>query len=118
MSGSDLQGRCMPSSVTEEDVLKLREAKYLSYEISHRLPAEGQAIPTPEPGEYVVFVSHLRRGLGFSTDPFVRGLMFYYGLDFHDLAPSPSSKSHRSLSCVRPSSILLLTSDCGLRTLR
>ena len=58
MSGSDLQGRWM----TEEDVLKLREAKYLSYEISHRLPAQGQAVPTPEPGEYVVFVSHLRRG--------------------------------------------------------
>ena len=49
MSGSDLQGRWMPSSVTEEDVLKLREAKYLSYEISHRLPAEGQAIPPPSP---------------------------------------------------------------------
>ena len=28
MSGSDLQGRWMPSSVMEEDVLKLREAKY------------------------------------------------------------------------------------------
>ena len=54
MSGSDLQGRWMPSSVMEEDVLKLQEAKYLSYEISHRLPTEGQAIPTPEPGEYVV----------------------------------------------------------------
>ena len=49
MSGSDLQGRWMPSSVTEEDVLKLWEAKYLAYEISHRLPAEGQAIPTPSP---------------------------------------------------------------------
>ena len=77
----------MPSSVTEEDVLKLREAKYLAFEISHRLPAEGQAIPTPEPGEYVVFVSHLHRGIGFPMDPFVRGLMFYYGLEFHDLAP-------------------------------
>ena len=41
MSGSDPQGRWMPSSVTEEDVLKLREAKYLSYEVLHRLPAEG-----------------------------------------------------------------------------
>ena len=49
MSGSDLQGRWMPSSVTEEDVLKLREAKYLSYEISHRLPAQGQAVPAPSP---------------------------------------------------------------------
>ena len=88
MSGSDLQGRWMPSSVTEEDVLKLRDARYLTYEISHRLPAQGQVIPTPEPGESVVFVSHLRRGLGFPMDPFVRGLMFYYGLDFHDLAPN------------------------------
>ena len=72
----------MPSSVTEEDVLKLRNARYLTYEISHRLPAQGQVIPTPEPGESVVFVSHLRRGLGFPMDPFTRGLMFYYGL-FH-----------------------------------
>ena len=78
----------MPSSVTEEDVLKLRDARYLTYEISHRLPARGQVIPTPEPGESVVFVSHLRWGLGFPMDPFVRGLMFYYGLDFHDLAPN------------------------------
>ena len=48
----------MPSSVTEEDVLKLRDARYLTYEISHRLPARGQVIPTPEPGEIVEFVSH------------------------------------------------------------
>ena len=77
----------MPSSVTEEDVLKLREAKFLTAEISHRLPAQRQAIPSPQPGESVVFVSHFLWGLGFPMDPFVRGLMFYYGLEFHDLAP-------------------------------
>jgi len=38
-------------------------------------------------GERVVFISHFLRGLGFALHPFVRGLMFYYGLDFHDLAP-------------------------------
>ena len=57
----------MPSSVTEEDVLEMRDARYLTGEISHRLPAQGQVIPTPEPGESVVFVSHFRRGLGFLT---------------------------------------------------
>src|SRR3954462_4001462 len=87
MSGSDLQRRWTPSSVTEEDVLKLREARFLTGEISHRLPVQGQVIPTPKPGESMVFVSHLLRGLGFATDPFVRGHMFYYGLEFHDLAP-------------------------------
>ena len=81
MSGSDLQGRWMPSSVTEEDVLKLREAKFLTAEILHRLPAQRQAIPSPQPGESVVFMSHFLRGLGFPMDPFVRGLLFYYGLE-------------------------------------
>ena len=78
----------MASSVTEEDIKKLREARYLTAEISHRLPAQGQVIPTPKPGESVSFASHFLRGLGFPIDPFVRGLMFYYGLDFHDLAPN------------------------------
>ena len=52
----------------------------------HRLPAKGQVIPTPKSGERVVFISHFLRGLGFALHPFVRGLIFYYGLDFHDLA--------------------------------
>ena len=87
MSGPNLQGRWMASSVTEEDIKKLREARYLTTEILHRLPAQGQVIPTPKPNESVVFISHFLRGLGFGLHPFVRGLMFYYGLDFHDLAP-------------------------------
>ena len=62
MSGSNLQGRWMASSVMEEDIEKLREARYLTAEISHRLPARGQVIPTPEPNEIVVFVSHFLRG--------------------------------------------------------
>ena len=87
MSGPRLQGRRVASSVTEEDIAKLREARYLTTEILHRLPAQGQVIPTLEPNESVIFLSRFLRGLGFSLDPFVRGLMFYYGLDFHDLAP-------------------------------
>ena len=86
MSGSSLQGRWMPSSVTEEDIKKLREARCLTAEISHRLPARGQVIPTSEPNEDIVFIPHFLRGLGLTLDPFVRGLMFYYELDFHDLA--------------------------------
>ena len=58
MSGSNLRGRWMAYSVTEEDMKKLREARYLTAEIPHRLPAQGQVIPTPEPNESVVFVSH------------------------------------------------------------
>ena len=78
----------MVSSVMEENITKLREAGYLAADITHRLPDAGQIIPTPEPHERVVFLTHFVRGLGFPLHPFVRGLMFYYGLDFHGLAPN------------------------------
>ena len=78
----------MVSSVTEGDIKKLRRAGYLRDDIAHRLPDEGQLIPTPRPHERIVFLTHFFRGLGFPLHPFVRGLMFYYGLDFHDLAPN------------------------------
>ena len=112
MSGSSLQGQWMPSSVTEEDLKKLREDRYLTAEISHRLPTRGQVVPTPEPNESVVFVSHFLRGLGLALDPFVRGLMFYYGLDFHDLAPD--SLLHISSFIVVCEAFLHITPHFGL----
>ena len=78
----------MVSSVTEGNIKKLRRAGYLPDDIAHRLPNEGQLIPTPTPHERVVVLPYFLRGLGFPLHPFVRGLMFYYGLDFHDLAPN------------------------------
>ena len=98
--------------LTEEDVLKLREAKFLTGEIPHRLPAQGQAVPSPQPGESVVFKSHFLRGLGFPMDPFVRGLLFYYGLEFHDLAPE--SILHISSFIVVCEAFLRVTPHFGL----
>ena len=66
----------MASTFREKDIKKLWEAGYLAKKIGHRLPPAGQVVPTPEPHERVVFLPH-----------FFKGLMFYYGLDFHDLAP-------------------------------
>src|SRR3954465_7085439 len=118
MSGSGLQVQWMPSCVTEEDVSRLREARYLTSEIPHRLPTQGQAIPSPQPGESVVFVSHLLRGLGFPTDPFVRGLMFYYGLEFHDLAPESILQISSFIVVCEAFLHVTLTSDYGSRPLR
>ena len=78
----------MTSTVKEEHIAKLRAAGYLAANITHRLPDAGKIIPTPEPHERVVFLAHLVRGLGFPLHPFFCGLMFYYVLDFHDLAPN------------------------------
>ena len=55
----------MVSSVTEGHIKKLRRARYLPDDITHRLPDEGQLIPTPRPHEMVVFLTHFLRRLGF-----------------------------------------------------
>ena len=78
----------MASTVQEGHIKKLRRAGYQPDDIAHLRPDEGQLIPTPEPHERVLFLTHFLHGLGFPLHPFVRGLMFYYGLDFHDLAPN------------------------------
>ena len=62
----------MVSSVTEGHIKKLRKAGYLSNDIAHRLPDEGQLIPTPRPHERVVFIPHFLHGLGFPS-PFCPG---------------------------------------------
>ena len=72
----------------------------------------GQAVPSPKPNESVVFVSHFLRGLGLALDPFVRGLMFYYGLDFHDLAPD--SFLHITTFIVVYEAFLRVTPHFGL----
>ena len=88
MSGSGSQGKWMASSITERNVKDLREAEYLAASIVHLLPAKKQIIPTPEPNERVVFIPHFLRGIGLPLHPFICGLMFYYGLYFHELAPN------------------------------
>ena len=46
MSGAG--GKWMASSITEGHIQKLRSAGYLSSNIAHRLPNEGELIPTPQ----------------------------------------------------------------------
>ena len=106
----------MASSVTEGQIQKLRSAGYLSGNIAHRLPNKGELIPTPRPHGRVVFLPHFLRGLGFPLHPFVRGLMFYYGLDFHNLAPNfVLNISAFIVVCERLSSASAPISACGSR---
>ena len=97
---------------------KVEGARYLTTEIPHQLPAQGQAVPSPEPNEIVVFVSHFLRGLGLALDPFVKGLMFYYGLDFHDLALDSFLHITTFIVVCEASSGLPLTLAYGSRPLK
>ena len=69
-------GKWVASTMKEKHIANLRAARYLSADIAHRLPDNGQVITTPGPHERVVFLAHFVHGLGFPLHPFVRGLMF------------------------------------------
>ena len=73
---SGVGGKWMISSVTEGDIKKLRRAGYPPDDIAHRLPDEGQLIPTPKPHERVVFLTNFLRGLGFPSIPSSGGSSF------------------------------------------
>ena len=102
----------MASSVKEGDITKVGPVGYLAADIAHRLPDAGQIIPTPGPHKRVVFLAHFVRGLGFPLHPFVRGLMFYYGLDFHD--PAPNFILNISAFIVMCEAFLRITPHFGL----
>ena len=78
----------MASTFQEKDIKKLRGDGYLAKKIGHRLPMAGQIVPTLEPHERVMCLPHFVHGLGFPLHPFVHGIMYYYGIDFHDLSPN------------------------------
>ena len=112
MAGSSSKGKWEASSVMEKEIEDLRSAGYLAANIAHRLPDKGQINPTPAAGERVFFLPHFLRGLGFPLYPFVRGLMFYYGLDFHDLASN--SFLHISAFIVVCEALLRIPPHFGL----
>jgi hypothetical protein len=52
-----------------------------------RLPGS-ELVPRPRGEERVMFFDHMTHGLSFPLHPFVRGLLYSNGLQFHDFAPN------------------------------
>ncbi|KAK1642066.1 hypothetical protein QYE76_059871 [Lolium multiflorum] len=71
------------SKITNQDLnlLKKHEAQ------SGLLPRE-ESYPAPPMGYRVSFVDHLIRGLSTPIHPFLRGLLYVYGLQLHHLTPN------------------------------
>lgn len=90
------RGLWLRSTVTAGNIVELQASGYLPSqdEVKCCSPLVGTAlrsasrIPEPREGERVVFISYLIRGLGFPIYPFLQGLMYFYGLQFHHLAPN------------------------------
>ncbi|KAK1631376.1 hypothetical protein QYE76_005691 [Lolium multiflorum] len=75
------------SKVSNQDVNLLKRLGLMKKENAIRFPSE-ESYPNP-PMEYrVSFVDHLIRGLSAPIHDFLRGLLFVYGIQLHQLTPN------------------------------
>ena len=58
MASSGSNNKWEASTVTDQDIRDLKEAGYLPANVFHCAAEEGEVIPTPKPGERVVFIPH------------------------------------------------------------
>ncbi|KAK1641938.1 hypothetical protein QYE76_059743, partial [Lolium multiflorum] len=85
MAAEDLEWE--RSKISNQDVNTLKRLGLMKKEDAIRFPSE-ESYPNP-PMEYrVSFVDHLIRGLSAPIHDFLRGLLFVYGIQLHQLTPN------------------------------
>ncbi|KAK1664748.1 hypothetical protein QYE76_052907 [Lolium multiflorum] len=85
MAAEDLEWE--RSKISNQDLNTLKRLGLMKKEDAIRFPSE-ESYPNP-PMEYrVSFVDHLIRGLSAPIHDFLRGLLFVYGIQLHQLTPN------------------------------
>nr|ABF93728.1 retrotransposon protein, putative, unclassified [Oryza sativa Japonica Group] len=78
-----------PSDVTEDNLKEmLAHGVLLAKEIIGWRPAFGEAFPTPDTHEIVVFAHFFYGGFSLPTSRFFRGILNFYGISLHHLNPN------------------------------
>jgi hypothetical protein len=72
------------SKVTLADISWITTTRRVPAGVACRLPA-GKTVPTPEPTERVVFISHFERGFALPVSDFFRDFLENYSLQPHHL---------------------------------
>ncbi|KAK1668139.1 hypothetical protein QYE76_056298 [Lolium multiflorum] len=75
------------SKISTQDINLLKKLGISKKPKALCFPSE-ESYPTPPMGYRVSFVDHLIRGLSAPIHPFLRGLLFVYGLQLHHLTPN------------------------------
>ncbi|KAK1632591.1 hypothetical protein QYE76_006906 [Lolium multiflorum] len=75
------------SKITNQDLNLLKKLGISKKPKAVCFPSE-ESYPTPPMGYRVSFVDHLIRGLSAPIHPFLRGLLYVYGLQLHHLTPN------------------------------
>jgi hypothetical protein len=77
----------VPSEFEQTDLTKAQENGFLTGGDQVIFPST-ERIPKPPSGYRVMFLAFLLRGLSFPAHEFLRGLLFVYGMQLHQLTPN------------------------------
>jgi hypothetical protein len=80
----------VPLTVTKEKLLALEKHGLIGFEAAYgwKAPA-GEAFPSEDDKELVVFTSYFERGFSLPVGDFFRKLLHYYRLELVHLVPIP-----------------------------
>jgi hypothetical protein len=81
-------GRWVQTKVGHKELSQAEKMGFLKNAPTESLAAGPKIIPRPPPGFQVIFIAFLLRGLYLPPHPFLRGLLFAYGIQLHDLNPN------------------------------
>jgi hypothetical protein len=77
----------VPSEFGQSDLTKAQKEGLITEGDQVVFPST-KRIPKPPSGYRVMFLAFLLRGLSFPTHEFLRGLLFVYGVQLHQLTPN------------------------------
>jgi hypothetical protein len=86
-AGSKMALKWVPSSFEESDLKKAKKDGFLPEAAPVIFPGDGR-VPSPPKGYRVMFLAFLLRGLSLPAHEFLRGLLFVYGVQLHQLTPN------------------------------
>jgi hypothetical protein len=75
------------STITATDLTKAKEEEFLAASAEIIFPST-ETIPQLQPGYRVMFLAFLLCGLSLPAHEFLRGLLFVYGVQLHQLTPN------------------------------
>jgi hypothetical protein len=81
-------GRWVQTKAGDKELSQAEKMGLLKNTPAELLAVGPEIIPWPPPGFRVIFIAFLLWGLSLPPHPFLRGLLFAYGIQLHDLNPN------------------------------
>jgi hypothetical protein len=81
-------GNWVQTKVGDKELSHAKKMALLKNDLAESLAAGPEIVPRPPPGFRVIFIAFMLRGLSLPPHPFLRELLFAYGIQLHHLNPN------------------------------